>query len=77
MCTPEFKTGAILVEILLNNNHDKKHRTAKDEKDGKTAKLPASKANEVNKKLQQEKSPPAPTKTIQMVEKARDTKNNK
>ena len=51
--------------------------TAKDEKAGKTAKLPVAKANALNKKLEEEKSAPPATKTIEMVEKARDKKKNK
>ncbi|MEP6713136.1 MAG: hypothetical protein ABJA37_11995 [Ferruginibacter sp.] len=50
---------------------------AKDVKAGKTAKLPASKAAAVNKKLKEEQTAPPPTKTIQMVDKARDKKKNK
>lgn len=49
---------------------------AKDEKAGKTAKLPAEKANAVNKKLKEEKNAPPPTKTIKMVEEARKKKKN-
>ena len=38
----------------------------------KTAKLPVAKANAFDKKLEEEKSAPPATKTIEMVEKARD-----
>ena len=50
---------------------------AKDEKDGKTARLLPSKAKAVNQKLEEEKSASPPTKTVEMVMNAREKKKNK
>jgi hypothetical protein len=49
---------------------------AKDEKEGKTAHLTTSQAKAVNKSLESEKNDPAPTKTVESVNKARDKKKN-
>ena len=49
---------------------------AKDEKAGKTAKLPPEKADAINTKLKEEENAPPPTKTVAMVEKAREKKKN-
>jgi hypothetical protein len=51
--------------------------TAKDEKAGKTAKLPAEKAKEVNKMLKDEMKDAPPTKTVELVDNARKVKKNK
>lgn len=49
---------------------------ARDEKAGRTAALTAEQAKNVNKKLQEEQNDPPPTKTIEMVDKARGKKKN-
>ncbi len=49
---------------------------AKDEKAGKTVKLPSEKAKALNNKLAEEKNAPSPTKTIDMVKKSRERKKN-
>ena len=49
---------------------------AKDEKAGKTAKLPPEKAKAITQKLEKEKNAPPPTKTVELVEKARQKKKN-
>jgi len=50
--------------------------TAKDEKAGKTAKLKPEQARSVNKHLADEKNDPPPTKTVELVNKARKKKIN-
>lgn len=50
--------------------------TAKDEKAGKTAKLPTDKAKAVNKVLADEQNAPPPTKTVASVQNAREKKKN-
>jgi hypothetical protein len=50
---------------------------AKDEKAGKTTKLPAEKAVAVNKLLKEEAAAPPPAKTVELVDNARNRKKNK
>ena len=50
--------------------------TAEDEKAGKTAKLNPGQAKAVNEKLAAEKNAPAPTKTVESIEKAPGKKKN-
>ena len=49
---------------------------ATDEKAGRTAKLSPDQAKSVTKILDAEKNDPAPTKTISMLNKARENKRN-
>ncbi len=49
---------------------------AKDEKAGKIPHLTDKEAKEVNKKLEEEKNAPPPTKTVAMVQEVREKRKN-
>ena len=49
---------------------------ARDEKEGKIPHLPQEEAEKVNKKLEDEKSDPPPTKTIALVQEERNKRKN-